>query len=152
MNPICAVGFVTFSLSMKGATGSPSSFSLSLCEKRFNWDYTKIFTGNLLHWEIILKNVRRWFRFYLVMCLSSTRTFPLTLAWKWDPTWKQVQITPLYWYPECLINLNLTARWIASQERCCIMRQPGWSIPPVNSLPKVLIPPSAELHWRCHSI
>ena len=33
MNPICAVGFVTLSRSMKGATGSPSDFSLSLCIK-----------------------------------------------------------------------------------------------------------------------
>ena len=33
MNPICAVGFVTLSRSMKGATGRPSDFSLSLCIK-----------------------------------------------------------------------------------------------------------------------
>lgn len=32
MNPIWAVGFVTLSLSMKGATGRPSDFSLSLWE------------------------------------------------------------------------------------------------------------------------
>lgn len=31
MKPIWAVGLVTFSLSMKGATGKPSDFSLSLC-------------------------------------------------------------------------------------------------------------------------
>lgn len=29
MNPICAVGFVTLSLSINGATGRPSIFSLS---------------------------------------------------------------------------------------------------------------------------
>ena len=34
INPICAVGFVTLSRSMKGATGSPSIFSLSLCKKK----------------------------------------------------------------------------------------------------------------------
>lgn len=31
MKPICAVGLVTLSRSIKGATGSPSDFSLSLC-------------------------------------------------------------------------------------------------------------------------
>ena len=32
MNPIWAVGLVTLSLSINGATGSPSVFSLSLCQ------------------------------------------------------------------------------------------------------------------------
>jgi len=34
MKPICAVGFVTFSRSMNGATGSPCSFSLSDCNSQ----------------------------------------------------------------------------------------------------------------------
>lgn len=38
MNPIWAVGFVTLSRSMKGATGRPSDFSLSLCPKHTNRD------------------------------------------------------------------------------------------------------------------
>ena len=33
MKPICAVGLVTLSRSMNGATGSPSLFSRSLCKK-----------------------------------------------------------------------------------------------------------------------
>lgn len=49
MNPIWAVGLVTLSLSMKGATGRPSDFSLSLWEAHtgmFFWLKTAEFTSN----------------------------------------------------------------------------------------------------------
>ena len=56
MNPICAVGFVTFSLSMKGATGSPSSFSLSLYKERSNWDFYKRIYRKLFFLSLLLGN------------------------------------------------------------------------------------------------
>lgn len=45
MNPICAVGFVTLSLSINGATGRPSIFSLSDCKKYYKNKYYLFFSS-----------------------------------------------------------------------------------------------------------
>lgn len=74
MNPIWAVGLVTLSLSMKGATGRPSDFSLSLWEAH-KWK----FLFNLRQQTSPLTGS------YCLQCLRSD--LDLWMLWLRSPAW-----------------------------------------------------------------